>query len=487
MKLMIALLSVAGAVVGVALVLRRKVARSPVRPMKQWARDPAGLARMNEKFREREALLRRAGAMTEQEWRAGTEAMLANPEARGTWCQVFEKVGRCAEPLLLAALDDPRCNPEGRTRPTRSSSAFEAVVQTLARIGSDALIVRLAPLLESTDEEQRTLAAMNIATVGSPESIEPTLQALQDPAPRVRSYALIGCGWNIKSAGPGRCAAYRRAVAEALAPVTAGETEFNAFEDDRAAATLAELDPEVARAVLASPRCLRLGNPHLAAVLHALNEHGFEADPGLLRTILEGAARRNGHPWPVVRGGALAALARLDPRSVEREIEAAINGPDKETQTAAVGAYRLLHDLPDPFELWQLEGGDFDSLRRPVQHVVAVVGLRAEVNNGGFSQYFFNSAGAHWAVALEGLSAMGCPVTASLLSDAAAVLDRSGPSRDRGRRIRQYARTTDRAEKRLDELSDRFYKDEDHLDARIICYMGGHAAVMREARQSAML
>jgi hypothetical protein len=51
----------------------------------------------------------------------------------------------------------------------------------------------------------------------------------------------------------------------------------------------------------------------------------------------------------------------------------------------------------------------------------------------------------------------------------------------RGYFAEAYARLSDQKEKYLDDLSTRFYKDEDRLEERLVRYMGEHAKVMREA------
>ena len=55
-------------------------------------------------------------------------------------------------------------------------------------------------------------------------------------------------------------------------------------------------------------------------------------------------------------------------------------------------------------------------------HLVAFGRLRAEINNGGFSQYFFNSSGDSAPDALAAAGAMGATEVAALLGRAMALL-----------------------------------------------------------------
>jgi hypothetical protein len=119
-----------------------------------------------------------------------------------------------------------------------------------------------------------------------------------------------------------------------------------------------------------------------------------------------------------------------------------------------------------------------------VQHVAAVVQFKGEVENGGISQYFFNSSGDHWPVALEAFRAMGAAACEDILQKAAEFAGPGGASTDRERRIQAYARLSDQKEKYLDDLSTRFYKDEDRLEERVVRYMGEHAEIMRGAAEA---
>src|SRR5437879_8408232 len=67
----------------------------------------------------------------------------------------------------------------------------------------------------------------------------------------------------------------------------------------------------------------------------------------------------------------------------------------------------------------------------------ALVGaLQAEVNNGGFEQFFFNSAGDRTREIIEALSAIGAPHTASIVGRAAAKFPGGLPPEDRFARQR---------------------------------------------------
>ena len=83
---------------------------------------------------------------------------------------------------------------------------------------------------------------------------------------------------------------------------------------------------------------------------------------------------------------------------------------------------------------------DRTRLTQADKRLLALGGLRAEVNNGGFDQYFFNSAGDLVADAVEAAEAVGVTGLASLIRRGLDLLNAQDPAdrverqRARGRR-----------------------------------------------------
>ncbi len=80
----------------------------------------------------------------------------------------------------------------------------------------------------------------------------------------------------------------------------------------------------------------------------------------------------------------------------------------------------MAEEYPDSFDLVsdKAESKGFTTLSENEQAIYTIWWLEAEVNNGGFHQYFWNSAGDHADVALKSLNAIGATKTASLLQQA---------------------------------------------------------------------
>ena len=101
--------------------------------------------------------------------------------------------------------------------------------------------------------------------------------------------------------------------------------------------------------------------------------------------------------------------------------------------------------------------------------VICTVLLEAEVNNGGFDQYFFNSSG-NWAkYTLAALASVGAWHTAALFRKALAVFPDGQPSDDRAIRWQQMDRIAD--SQIFSELDQAFYKEEDDLTELLYKYI----------------
>jgi hypothetical protein len=99
-----------------------------------------------------------------------------------------------------------------------------------------------------------------------------------------------------------------------------------------------------------------------------------------------------------------------------------------------------------------------DGLTDPEKVFLRVWNLEAEVNNGGFAQYFANSAGDHAAGTPEALRSVGAPEMAALVERAMAPFGPSGPPADRDARATAIEALPAPAHELWDQLDDQFYK-----------------------------
>jgi len=121
-------------------------------------------------------------------------------------------------------------------------------------------------------------------------------------------------------------------------------------------------------------------------------------------------------------------------------------------------------DVEAAFEeaLARFNGDNFDRLTATEQVLVTIWGLEADVNNGGFDQYYFNSSGDQAFFAPEALRLIGAHRMADIVSRANAVFGPDGPSRIRTVRQAQRALVApDHADGPWEQLDREFY---DYLD-----------------------
>jgi hypothetical protein len=83
-----------------------------------------------------------------------------------------------------------------------------------------------------------------------------------------------------------------------------------------------------------------------------------------------------------------------------------------------------------PFVEARIDRLGFEALTPAEQVFFLVWWLEAEVNNGGFEQYFWNSAGDRAAATTEALDAIGAPLTADTLRQAMSRFPGGSPPTD---------------------------------------------------------
>lgn len=117
-------------------------------------------------------------------------------------------------------------------------------------------------------------------------------------------------------------------------------------------------------------------------------------------------------------------------------------------------------------------------LSQPEKTYYAVSCLIGEVYNGGFDQFFSNSSGELYGLALDGLLEFGADKSAGLLIQAKEVLFGEGPvPLDRTKRLKlmpTMGNESHPAWGKLDSLDKEFYEDPDRLAEKCKAYAISH-------------
>jgi Domain of unknown function (DUF4375) len=123
----------------------------------------------------------------------------------------------------------------------------------------------------------------------------------------------------------------------------------------------------------------------------------------------------------------------------------------------------------------------FETLTPEERVFRAIWDLEAEVNNGGFNQYFFNSAGDNAQKAAAALRVVGTSTTAGVAENAIGVFGQNGPSADRYSRQEQLESLTESQLSRLEELDQQFYRYPDNLTELLYSYVEQNRSRIRGA------
>ena len=113
----------------------------------------------------------------------------------------------------------------------------------------------------------------------------------------------------------------------------------------------------------------------------------------------------------------------------------------------------------------------YDSLTEAEKIFLCVEAVENEVNNGGFHQYFFNSAGDSAQDAPAAFMAIGADYTAELVSRACAVFPGGEAPRNRGERQDLLEEIGYEADETLGKLDDAFYEYQDDIAGLLLKYV----------------
>lgn len=127
--------------------------------------------------------------------------------------------------------------------------------------------------------------------------------------------------------------------------------------------------------------------------------------------------------------------------------------------------------LSEKGRFWRV---DFDALTEPERVFRAIWELEADVNNGGFGQYFYNSSGDSAFHAAASLRAIGAEETARLVERANSVFPSGKPPRDRGEREALLDSMTPDQDALLENSSTEFFEYPDNLLELLYEYVSQH-------------
>ena len=116
-------------------------------------------------------------------------------------------------------------------------------------------------------------------------------------------------------------------------------------------------------------------------------------------------------------------------------------------------------------------GGDLEHLTEHEKNFYYNQELEREINNGGFSQYFYNSGGSFAHNTIHSLKLIGANKTAGILQEAINQFPNSIVPTDHEERQSAIELVQDKANEVWEELDQKFFLYEDDLNALNIDYV----------------
>lgn len=318
----------------------------------------------------------------------------------------------------------------------------------------------LEPYLSHESDQIRKDCILAVAESGWPEALPAIKRALADEDEYVRSYSLMGIGRAIKSG----------ALSEGIRDGVIVDLERLVISDlnvETAAGLMAQLDPAYAEGFLLSDAVLDPDKLYLHEVLRVIEQHDFKVNREKVQSLIETyVGREMEYPNTYVLGESLALLGRFRNAADAGTLEEYSNHEDERVSDGAAQGLVAFHDLQG-FEdrIWEQERNNgWGALSKEQQMYLAVFWLNAEVNNGGHSQYFFNSAGDHWQLALDGLKAMGLKERLKIFEGVLKLFGDKKPLTDRDKRQNQRSRVYSKDEDAFDEFDSAYFETSESVE-----------------------
>lgn len=398
--------------------------------------------------------------------------------SRDAWreLRILAKLGSEAYPRALAILRDPSMKERLTVLTKRENSLPEGPINRLCEIfhqntpPPEEAATLLAPYLQSESAEIRKSVALTIGSIASADLLPDLRRALSDENEYVRSYALMGIQRAI--VGDRIKASSRDDFFAVIADMWPSDTSFNVC--DSIPSALLQLDRDRAIDYLLSEHLLSIRFPALWRILEAFKKESVEVPRTRLLTIIAEASKEPlDYPLGNVLEEALPLLGahrnEEDLAMLEMFLDHSNEGVSRGATEALYQFYRYHDVIRDPWNVVETNG--WNSLTVAEKHILAIEQLDAEIKNGGFAQYFFNSSGDHWQDAHNGLAAIGAERRYQLMS---ATIEQFGgvkPAADRSTRTSQLSKIARKKEDPFNEHDSAWYKIEgENIDRLIFRY-----------------
>jgi len=243
---------------------------------------------------------------------------------------------------------------------------------------------------------------------------------------------------------------------------------------DKSAYLLLHIDQTRATELFLSERVFTPSALSLHEALEALADERIAVPRDQLLTLIADLEKSEmKYPKTHALGESLRLLGQHKFAGDRPFLEARTSSSEPRVAVGAAAGLIASFDL-EGFEqrIWdEVNTKGFSALEPAQKQYLAVLMYDGEVNNGGLSQYFFNSSGDHWREALAGLEAMGFSERLTVLREAVSKFGKDGPFQDRARRQEELAKLARKNDALFDALDDRYYKSKEVIEMLTMRYV----------------
>ncbi len=397
------------------------------------------------------------------------------PSSRDVWTElrILAKLGEEAYPRALEILRDSSLKKRLALMTEQESSLPEGPINRLCEIFHQnappplEAAMLLAPYLQSECDEIRKSVALVIGSISSADSLPDLRRALTDEDEYVRSYALMGIHRAID--GDRIEASSRDNFFELVASMWPEDTAFNVC--DRIPLILLKLDRVRAIDYLLSDELFSTSFNPVWRILEAFNKQSVEVPRSRVLAVIETAsAEPIKYPMDNVFK---QALPLLGVHRNDEDLPMFHRLLDHENEKVSFGATEALYRFHQSYDRIRdpetvVENNGWSALTVAERHVLAITELDAEVKNGGFAQYYFNSSGAHWEDALSGLAAIGAEGRYRLMLTTVEKFGDTKPAVDRDTRTSQLSKIVRKKNDPFNEQDRSWFKNKGEILDRLI-------------------
>ena len=328
----------------------------------------------------------------------------------------------------------------------------------------------LKPFLDHESDDIRKECILAVAQSGLGGALPSIAIALKDEDEYVRSYTLIGLkrAWESKTLSPKLAAGV---LPELEALIIANR------EVEECSRLLSLIEPERASAFLTSDAVLSPQSKSIHEVIRSIRDFDFEVSRDRVLDLYKKLSTREmKYPNNYAVGELLALLGTMHNPQDKTLLEEMSQHSEEQVSKGAAAGLLSFHGLGDfKKRIWNRESSDSEQLNKEQQMYLAVFMFDAEVNNGGHSQYFFNSSGNDWQNALDGLKAMGLVDRAAIFQKSLDYFGSQGPSPERSTRQKQLSKIFRKHEAEFNELDSQYYDSKESIEVRSIRFVIQHA------------